>query len=233
MLELKRALTQKADGTEVYIEVENATGIYNVATNPGGFGAPNPSRNQVALLFYGLHKKTAGDIEAVVNSYNPETVSSFTLPMNKAINGHMELYVFAPLIFNPLGSYTDGDIVYDKENPLDKHLKKRVSGVWVRIEVADLVGEDAEVTTLFKNEFFVPQAKEFVDELNAAQQKKLRAFIYKECGKDDYEELRDRFDFAEGELVAATDDFSAAAYNEAQLKIEELFAYQDILADAA
>ncbi len=231
-LELKSDFSQKADGTEVYFEVEDATGLYDAVDNPGGFGDPNPDRNEVALIFYGNHKRVAGDVEVVVNSYDPLTVDTFTISMAKLQNGHLEAYIFAVLIFDSGGVYDDGDITYNNESPATPFLQKRVAGQWVEITAADLVGEEDEVTTLLENEFPVPQAKEFIDELNADQLKKLRPYIKGECGKDDFELLRDRHDYAKGLLVTATDDFAAQAYNEAQAKIEEIFDYQEILEEA-
>ena len=232
-LELKRTFTQKADGTEVYIEVVAATGLYNVTTNPGGFGAPNPARNTLALIFYGFHKKSDGDVVVAENTHDPLTVSQYTIPMAKDKNGHLEGHIFALRIFDSIVNYVDGDIVYDNENPAAPFIKKRVAGVFVAITEAALIGEVGVVDALEINEFPVPPAQDFVNELNADQLEKLRAFIKEDCGRDDYEEVKDRFDYVDSLLAISTDDFAALAYNEAQLKVKEIFDYQDILENAS
>lgn len=226
-LELKASTTQKSDGTEIYIEVVDATGVYDVDTNPGGFNAPNPIRNTLAIVIYGVHKTSTEDVELEFLPYSATTVESFTLAMEEALNGHSELTITALPIFDDEEDYEDDDVVYDNENPAAPFIKKMVDDEWVTLTPAELA-EETETTKLVENIFPVPQAKEFMDELNAAKLKKLRAFNNQECIKDDYEDLRDRYEYVKDLLIAATDgDFCSGVYNEAQLKIEEIFAYKE------
>lgn len=227
-LQLKSSVSQNQAGTELYIEVVTATGVYNASTNPGGFGAPNPTRNEVALLFYGLHKKVPGDVEAIPLAYNALTVTSFTIELNDDNNGILDYHVFPVLVFNPVASYDDGDIVYDVENPSAPFIKKRILGQWQTLQIEDLLQENVE-GTLDDVAFPIPRAIAFKDELNAKRVLLLRPVLYDGAEPDDYLEAKDRYDFVDGTLDIATKDFCAGAFNEAQIRLEAIFTLQDTI----
>lgn len=225
MLQLKTAVTRNASGSELYVEFENATGLYDVTTNPGGFGAPNAERNTLAVLFYGNFKLSSGDVEATPLVHDPLTVTSFTLALDRDKNAHLNHYIFALPIFDDEAVYNEGDIVYNNENPSAPLIQKYVAAVWTTIAIAELIGE--EVTQKETNSFITPEAEAFVNELSALRLSKLRALVKGECGKDEYEPVRNSYDFVDSLLEGAILDFCSGAYAEAQLKLEELFAYED------
>lgn len=228
-LELKEAVSQKADGTEFYIEVVNATGVYNVSTNPGGFGAPNPARNTLALIFYGNHKKVAGDVLAVPVTYDPLVVSQFTILLDEAKNGHIQYYITALQIFSLIGVYADGDIVYNNQNPLLPVIQKRIAGVFTTITAAQMIGEAGVVDELASNQFPIPDAINFKNQLLAEKFPILQDFINErtECLGDEYEESENNFTYVDNLLELATLDFAAQAYNQAEIKLEEVFEFKD------
>lgn len=226
MLELKKNVTRSPDGTQCFIEVVEATGLYNVDSNPGGFGPPNPARNVMALLFYGNYKLSADDQLAVANLYDAMTVGSFTLPIVRATNGHLNFYVFAVNKFDIGGVYVDGDIVYDVENPAVPFVKKKVGGVWIVITIPDLIPETSVVRTE-GNVFIIPSAEQYENELSANAVKLLRAYVNGEFQEDKYQPARNDYDFVEGLLENAVNLFCRGAYAEAQLLLEEILAFED------
>jgi hypothetical protein len=227
MLVLKTKTTRNQAGTEVYVEFLNATGEYDVTTNPGGFGDPNPARNTLAVLFYGNFKLSSGDVVATPLTYDPLTVSSFTLAMERSLNSHMNHYIFALPIFDDEVTYEEGDVVWNNTNPLAPVVQKMNSDdEWEEVALVDLI-EDEEVSQKESNNFITPDAEAFVNELLGAKLIKLRNFINEECGEDEYKDLDTKFDYVDSLLEAAGLDFCSGAYAEAQLKLEEIFSFED------
>ena len=223
---LKTTETINDIGTEVYIEFRQATGDYDATDNPGGFGAPNPARNTMAVLLWAKHKLVAGDQDATIFAYNPESVEAFTIAMAKPVNGVLNYAVVALPIFIDGGSYSDGDIVYDKENPAAPFIKEMVSGDWVEVTLEDIVG-DEDAVQLVSYIFPIPDACEYATELNAEKLQLLTKYIKSQCGKDDYEPIRDKFDYVQALLRSAQKAFDASAFAEAQEDIEEIFKLQN------
>lgn len=223
-LVLKTKTTRAADGSQLFIEFYNATGLYNVSTNPGGFGSPNPIRNTLAMIFYGNHKRVAADVLAVPLAYDPVTVESYTLAL-PGVNGVLDYNIFAIPIFDPMGSYADGAIVWDNQNPTVPFIKKRVSSAWVVKQPADIIGE----AIIVQKEGFaypIPEMEKYRNELNTSRLNLLSEKV--ESGVDeqvDYDTVRNAFDFVDGLLDASGQDFCSGAYNEAQKKLERIEAY--------
>jgi hypothetical protein len=223
MLVLKKKVTQSTDGTQLYIEFFNATGNYDASTNPGGFGTPNPARNTLAMVFYGNFKRVSGDVLAIPLAHDPITVSSYTLDI-VGLNGVLDYFIYAIPIFNPIGTYVDGDIVYD--NQATPFIKKRVSGVWVPIQPADVANQTIVVQTEGVA-FPIPEMAAYRNDLNASRMSQLQLKIDEGDNADweDYYLTRDGFDYVDGMLDAATKDFCAAAYAPAQVKLEKVEKY--------
>jgi hypothetical protein len=225
-LVLKTAVTRNAAGTELYIEFLNATGAYDDPTNLGGFGAPNVARESLAMIYYGLHKTVEEDIVSVPTAHDPLTATSFTIPLTRDNNGHLNYYVWGLPIFDDQLVYADGDIVYDNENPSVPFIKERVAGQWVTITSEDLVDK---TVAIYKegNVFPVPVAESFRMELNGLRLEKLRLMVYGECTEEEYTDFRNAFDYVDSELEEAINDFCSGSYAEAQQKLENIFEYQD------
>lgn len=78
-----------ADAAEMYIS--DITGDYDVVDNPTGWGAPNPERSEKALIGQAFLHKSDSDVGVELVSYDPETVSNFTLLCPE--DGYYELIV--------------------------------------------------------------------------------------------------------------------------------------------
>jgi hypothetical protein len=224
---VKGDVTQNSVGNELYIEVLNATGSYNVSTNPGGFGTPNPARNSLALVLVANHKLSAEDQPASIQSYNPLSVTSFTVNISKAVNGVLQWNVLAIPIFDSGGSYSDGAVVYDNENPTEPFIKERVAGVWTPRDAEDIVG-NVNVSQANEYSLPVPDAMALSKDLLMKKQAPLRDKVYGENDytKQDFETADSQYKYVDLLLNAACDAFRAQAYNESQLLIEEIFNYQ-------
>ncbi|MGC3945349.1 MAG: hypothetical protein QM762_12685 [Chryseolinea sp.] len=230
-LAIKSAVTINPLGTEVYIEFLNATGVYDVDDNPGGFGTPNPSRNTLAMVLVAQHKKVAGDVDATILAYNVTSVTSFTVLMSQDVNGVLNYVILAIPLFDDGASYDDGDIVYDNTNPSEPVIQKMVDGDWVEITADEAVSESS-ISKLDDYSLPIPDAIAFADNLKGQKLLALRSFIYGECPKDEeYEPTRNSFEYVDGLINNATNSFCAQAYNEAQIFIEEVFTYKTYLDD--
>lgn len=223
---LKGDVTIKDDGTELYIEFLNATGVYDVDDNPGGFGTPNPARNTLAIILVAEHKLVAADQAATILAYNPLSVTSFTITITKAVNGVLQWNLLAIPIFDSGGTYVDGDIVYDNENPAAPFIKKRVLGVWEEITAEEVVGE-AVIVQANEYSFPIPDAIEVLRELSVEKLATLRDLVYgNDCKKEDYEPINNQFNYVDALISSATSAWCAQAYNEAQIDIEEVFNFE-------
>lgn len=228
---LKAAVTIHPQGTELYIEFVNATGVYDVDDNPGGFGTPNPARNTLAILLVANHKKVAGDVPATILANNPTSVSSFTISLTQDVNGVLNFVILAVPIFDDLLSYAEGAVTYDNTNPSVPIIQKMIDGDWVAKTAEELI---RDVTVSKLNDYALPisDAIAFSDELNAKKFLMLRDFIHGNCPKDEqYEPTRNNFEYVDGLIKSATISFCAQAYNEAQIDIEEIFSFKAILED--
>lgn len=226
-LQLKTAETKNPAKTELYIEFLNATGAYSVS-NTGGFGTPNPARNTLAVLFYGNYKPSAGDVLATPAVYDPLTVSTFTFAITPETNGHLNGYLFALAIYDPMGSYTDGDVVWDNTtNPVVPVVKKRISGSFQTVTLESLI-DDAEATQVEFNSLITVEAEKFQNELSADRLPYLRDILNEDgCETTEYKTARNNYDYVDSLLEAVFLDYSAQAYSEAVLKLEEISDFQE------
>lgn len=225
-LQLKGAASQASDGTQIYIEFLEATGTYDVDDNPGGFGAPNPARNTLAIVIFAEHKLVAGDQDADVLQYNPLTVASFTININKAVNGVINWVIMALPIFDDEVTYSNGTVVWDNTNPIAPIIKKMVDSEWV-VKTLEEAANDSTVTKVDEYSFPIPDAITFANELNASRLKLLRAFVNKQCGKDEYVGALINYQYVDALMISAIAAFcDQMAYNEAQNDIEEIFKFQ-------
>ena len=53
------------------ITLEDITGVYDVTTNPTGYGAPNQTRGDFVLFMKGYNKTTKGDVAVTFATYTP------------------------------------------------------------------------------------------------------------------------------------------------------------------
>jgi hypothetical protein len=222
-LDIKTKVERNSGGTELYIEFRVATGDYNVTTNPGGFGTPNPARNAVAVLIYGLHELTDAEIPIEPLVYDPLSVSSFTIPIVEARNGVMSYNIFAVPIFDDMAVYANGDVVYDDTTtPSAPFLKERVAGVWETRTVDQLIGNDV-VVQLNDYAFVTPQIEKFINYLNSQRQLALMNKVAKKMPQDEYNRIRENYEIGDSTFQTANASFQNQAYSEAQRRIDFIF----------
>lgn len=96
----------------------NTTGAYAVSTNPGGYGAPNPTF--AAFAHYAIIRKKnvneVADEVLILDSYNPISATVFTADRDP--DGWYEATLFDIDVWNSGTSYvggtlTTGNVVYD------------------------------------------------------------------------------------------------------------------------
>jgi hypothetical protein len=228
-LQLKANVTINPLGTELYIEFVDATGLYDAVDNPGGFGAPNAARNALAVFLHAIHKSVAGDTPADVTANNPTSVTAFTINMTRAVNGVLYFVLIALPYYDEEGEYADGDIVYDNvTNPVNPIIKQLNGVEWVTLGLEDLIGDD-DVDQFEDYSFPIPDAIAYSQELNAQKLLAYKALKNGDCEGHEYQEALDKYQYVDGTIKAATSAFCSQSFNQAQIKIEEIFTFQDSL----
>lgn len=222
-LVIKTAVSQSQDGLNLLIEFNSATGAYDAGTNPGGFGTPNPERNTLAAIFYANHEREVADILAAPVAHDPLTVSSFTVPVS-AKNGVFHYYLWLIQLYDDQESPVEGMIRYDNEAPATPFLKKYTSGAWTASGVVTSVSLISEPALALKEgyEFPFPEMIDYRNSLEETKLIKLKARLNAECGRDDYENIRNDFEYVDGSLDSATLDFCAGVYAAAQETLEDI-----------
>ena len=78
-------------GTEMYLS--DVTGEYASGTNEGGWGSPNASRTDKALLVQAIQRTSTGNDSVLFSEYDPLTVVNFLLPT--PIDGYYDIIMVA------------------------------------------------------------------------------------------------------------------------------------------
>jgi hypothetical protein len=107
-LSLNFSITKSEDGKTV--TATDATGDYAAGTNEGGYGAPNPDRNTLALIVLLVERKTGGDVSYYPDPNDPETADTFVFHIEN--DGHYQLRVW-PLEIKAAQTPDVGVYVYD------------------------------------------------------------------------------------------------------------------------
>lgn len=98
------------------IEVKDATGDYNVTTNPGGYGTPNNARNTYGLKLFVIEKSTAGDVILTNTLQSPSTPTAKTVTawrFDNVSGGYHSFYLCAITDYSNSIDYTVGELVWD------------------------------------------------------------------------------------------------------------------------
>lgn len=131
--------SESQDGTIIYLNDE--TGEYDAISNPGGYGAPNTERTDIALIVVLNYKDSDEDVEVDADTYDPEDVTQFQYPdLTETGDGHYEAKVYS--IDRKTGAETpaENDFVYDFSG---NQLQRWNGSSWVSATSADLVTYDA------------------------------------------------------------------------------------------
>lgn len=110
---LKLALKRGAISDDLtYFLVEDSTGNYDAALNPGGYGSPNPARASMALFVYGYkyHKDVADTALAITNNTAPETAASWQVGMS--LDGYHYIRIVGVNDWDAIVNYIVDQIVY-------------------------------------------------------------------------------------------------------------------------
>ena len=93
------------------LTVKDLTGNYDVTTNTGGYGTPNPARSTLYLKLLVTLKKTIGDEPQTVVAYDENIATEWAITI--AEDGRYELFLFACDIYAAGTTYELNYIIYD------------------------------------------------------------------------------------------------------------------------
>lgn len=108
----------------------------------------DPLRSAVAVLWYGVYRAIAGDVEMEFAEYNPVTAIKFFPKIYKDGWHKMVMGVFTALADPDPATFTEGDVVYDTT---ELSLVQLTLGVWVPVAIKDAMIK--ALTTKEINEF--------------------------------------------------------------------------------
>lgn len=127
------------DGGTLYLNDE--TGNYAVE-NPGGYGAPNTPRTDLALILTSKYKALSGPTGLTVSGYDPETVAQWIMP-GITLDGHHEMKVYTIARSGTEGGPTANLFRWDYSTNL---LERYNGSIWVT-SPADVNGVYTELET--------------------------------------------------------------------------------------
>lgn len=114
-----------SDGT--VMNLSDDTGAYNVSTNPGGYGTPNPDRNQVAIFLLAYNKRSDGDVSLSIASYNKTTATTWAVTLNK--DGWQQVNAYGLQLYDVNTEFSISELVYNSgTDEIWKILTKSGSG---------------------------------------------------------------------------------------------------------
>lgn len=214
-------------GTELYLRDD--TGAYEVSDNPGGYGTPNPERDELALILIATNKRDGenggeGDVECVVQSYDPVSASTFTVTLYK--DGWYQVKTFGLRLYDVNTSFSLTEATYDvSSQTIRKIATKSGSGPYTYtydiIEKEDL--DESSVITLYSavlNSLVIPgickcyssSNKNFFDAVSPVGNKTV---IKDEPTFETYLKIG-------AYLKSIVDSFCFGSYTQAQLKVEQV-----------
>ena len=99
-----------AEGDKIYLE--DITGAYSAA-NLGGYGLPNPTKSEVAIIVLPVYKSSKGDVVGTMVPYPGVNNTLFTA--NATVDGWYQMKVAIVPLFSyaQLASYSDGEVRFD------------------------------------------------------------------------------------------------------------------------
>jgi hypothetical protein len=68
-------VSENQGGTILYLD--DNTGVYEASENPGGYGAPNTERADLALIVIAKYKASSGAVSITADTYDPESVTQW------------------------------------------------------------------------------------------------------------------------------------------------------------
>jgi len=201
--------TFSVDGTLVYIK--DSTGDYDVDTNPGGYGAPNPERNTIGWVNLVQYKASTGDVEMTINSNNP--ISAIQIDVTLDLDGWIQVNGWLlPII---VGGEAEDTYAYDTS---DGKVKQLQSSVWVEItDYTVLLSATGLITDVLNIPVLVASSKKQLD-VNNERFDKILTGEYNET-----RELNDRlYNEIDGRIEQSSSQFTTGNYSEFQRIIEAL-----------
>lgn len=213
------------------VAISDATGSYNVTTNPEGYGAPNEARSNLYLkLMVHLRKSTGREIISVA-AYNENTVSNWSVTISE--DGWYELYLFGCKAWGSGITYQTGYITYDLSTDKfyrslqNSNINHAVTDASWWAEATDIDHFTAAITAGQPDIY--DDTDSFV-ELCVSRKCKAKAFLKAgcdccdECKLQEYEKIRLKIETAE--ILEADSNFA-----EAQRIVESLQAICENLTD--
>jgi hypothetical protein len=131
-------VSENQGGTTLYLD--DNTGSYHATDNTGGYGSPNTARNALALILIAYYKATSGDIELTPTSYDPVTVTQYTIPTAELQgDGWYQFTVYPVAVKTGAETPSLNDFVYD--NAADQ-LERWNGSAWVTATNSELEDND-------------------------------------------------------------------------------------------
>lgn len=98
------------EGTE--LNLTDDTGLYNASDNPGGYGTPNPNKNEIGIILLANNKRQdEGDVLCIVQPYNPTVDYNYVVNLYK--DGWYQIKSFGLRLYSVNTSFALTEATYD------------------------------------------------------------------------------------------------------------------------
>lgn len=209
---LSQTFTPSQSQAATILYLDDLTGSYNVTTNPGGYGAPNTERTDLALILIAKYKAIAADDYLTISSYDPEIVTEWTMP-SITRDGHYEFKVYSVPKSGTEGSPVSGMFRWDFATDL---LERYNGSTWVTSSATDGVYLELETYDFDHVTVDYPVLGLMMIALNNAN--KLGITGCKSQSRSDIEKIiMDTTNMLNGSLAL----FAEGSYSQAQENIEK------------
>lgn len=177
------------------IVIKDETGVYDVTTNPTGYGAPNPTRVSLALKLFVKIDKTVGEEYNTVPAYNEFTADEWTIEITE--DGIYKYYLIGTAGWDIVTTFALNDVIYYQVT--DKFYKSIQAGNLNNVPTDTDWWEETEILEDFLDASNIPSTNVglFVDNINnysldCLAKRSIESIC--DCGskktKESYEELR-------------------------------------------
>lgn len=135
-------VSENVGGSILYLD--DNTGDYEVSENPGGYGAPNTARTDLALIVIVKYKATEADVAIAASTYNPEVVTQFVFPTLNG-DGWYQFNIYSVARKTGAETPVTNDFVYDFSGNV---LQRWNGSAWVTATNSELEDNDVAHETV-------------------------------------------------------------------------------------
>jgi hypothetical protein len=201
-------------GDKIY--VADTTGAYDPESNIEGWGAPNLSRSDYAIIPYVRYMASTSSLKGLELEATPANDISDSVEAEFTIVKEGDGWFKIALLYLPKTEAEIGKVYFDVADGL---IKKVTSGAPIVVTKEDVLNLPSASRPMIVDveDFFQPKLSIWCDELN---ERKFQALKVGDVKK--FNQYRDQFDLIKGQMISADYRFWSGLQAQAQEIVEDL-----------